>query len=75
MTKWEYLVVDLHWDEREKNWTAKVDGKTMAGFSKVLNHFGQQGWELISLSGQSIDTHDLREHYIKMYISTFKRSI
>lgn len=42
MKKWEYLVVDL---------CGLDTGKSIYDYNEMLDHYGNDGWELVSVSG------------------------
>ena len=52
MQKWEHRVILVRWEPSHKTWVATFsDGVQIVGFEQVLDHFGSEGWELVSVVG------------------------
>lgn len=50
MRHWEYLTFPIQYDKKAKDWAVKhTDRPPLAGLSNVLEHFGSEGWDLVSL--------------------------
>ena len=53
MTKWEYLCpwIEIQQiDRKHHDWTLRFsDGTQLIGLDEILNDFGSQGWELVSV--------------------------
>lgn len=54
MDKWEYNAFNISWgsipNEKYLDWNRKAIGKeTLVGLDAILNHEGQNGWELVSV--------------------------
>jgi len=76
MDKWEYLTAPISWDKDKKNWvTTTIDKTVILGFSNILNHYGEQGWELVNLVGAAWNSASFQGAYssIDTYRAVFKR--
>lgn len=55
MQKWEYQkLVEYGFDSNTRQWSYRLNGTlteaSAESFTDVLNSFGQQGWEIISVA-------------------------
>lgn len=78
MTHWEYLS-GLYWyDLKKKKYFFNTGGETqeVLSFTKILDHFGAQGWELVAINNDLMHaTHDAWETntVVTQYWVIFKR--
>lgn len=51
MAKWEYAI-GSYWKSNKKNETSEIEcaGRSFKGTSEMLNHMGNEGWELTGVS-------------------------
>lgn len=79
MTKWEYLTLTIEYDKKQKDWAIRPAGMPpLAGLQAILNGSGSQGWELVSLQAESVETHAGLGGYRsdpQTYRATFKRTL
>jgi hypothetical protein len=50
--RWEYAVMDVEFDGKKRQWLAWHGGQ-QRGHLELLNHMGNEGWELVV--AQTID--------------------
>jgi hypothetical protein len=57
MTKWEYRTISINYDRKQhKNWVRERGGKEpLVGLQVILEAYGSEGWELVSLDGEHYD--------------------
>ena len=76
---WEYRTIRIPYSKRDKNWAVEFpDGRRLVGLDTILEAYGNEGWELVSLSPDRFDafpgfgrwTADPAE-----YRATFKRPV
>jgi hypothetical protein len=79
VTKWEYLALSIEYDKKQKDWAIHPSGKPpVVGLQAVLNEYGSQGWELVSLQAEYLETYPGFGKWsseTQAYRATFKRGI
>jgi hypothetical protein len=79
MTKWEYLTLTIEYDKKQKGWAIHPAGKPpVVGLQEILNGYGAQGWELVSLQAEYLETYAAFAKWCsetQAYRATFKRAI
>jgi hypothetical protein len=52
MTKWEYMTLDIEYDEKkQKDWVAQfVKQPPLVGLQTIFETYGSEGWELVSMT-------------------------
>lgn len=77
MTKWEYLTVHLDFaSQQEIKAGQRGDTRTYSSAQGVLNTYGEEGWELVSLRPELMDafTGSVKwEFQPQTYLAVFKR--
>lgn len=80
MDKWEYqtlvvLIDNVKGTKRDRDWVVNYsDGSQTVGFEKILNKYGELGWELVnvvvqnSLGEMSTSTNQYRLFFKKRII-------
>ena len=79
MAKWEHLTFSVGYDKKKhKGWTLeRRDGDVLVGLNAILESFGSEGWELVSLEA---DRYEVFPGFGKWYMepaafrATFKRA-
>jgi hypothetical protein len=79
MTKWEYLTLILEYDKKLKDWRVQgAERPPGAGMQAILNGYGSQGWELVSLQMDDFGTYAGLGGWSsepRTYRATFKRAL
>ncbi len=77
MKKWEYLTFGIEYSKRHKDWAIEYANRPpRVGLQAVLQAFGEQGWELVSLQPESssiFPTFGRWHSEPDVYRATFKR--
>ena len=78
MNKWEYVTLYITYDKKKhKNWVVSYNsGKILVGLSAILETYGTQGWELVSLMPDALEAYPGFGQWIiapQAYRATFKR--
>jgi hypothetical protein len=79
MARWEYRTFSIGYDrKRDKDWVLEIsDGDTLVGLAVILETYGSDGWELVSLQPVRfvVEAGFGRYHMDPVeYRATFKRS-
>jgi hypothetical protein len=71
MDKWEYQTIVISWGKDSKDWVENH----IVGFSNILNHYGEQGWELVNLVSRDWNSASYQGAYssVDVYMAVFKR--
>lgn len=79
MTKWEYLTLRVEYDKKQKDWAIhRTEQPPLVGLQAILNACGSQGWELVSLQAESLETYAAFAKWCsepEAYRATFKRAV
>ena len=79
MMKWEYLTLRVEYDKKQKDWALHPTEKPpLVGLQTILNGYGSQGWELVSLQAEYLETYAAFAKWCsepEAYRATFKRAI
>ena len=79
MRKWEYNTISIGYDKKYKNWVIEyADQPPLVGLEAVLEAYGQQGWELVSLQPVRFQAFPgFGKWYVEpeAYRATFKRPV
>jgi len=79
MTKWEYLWLRVEYDKKQRDWVIQPTGTSpLVGLQAILNGYGSQGWELVSLQADYVETYPAFGKWCSepgAYRATFKRAI
>lgn len=79
VTKWEYLTLQVAYDKKLKDWAIHPTEKPpLVGLQTILNGYGFQGWELVSLQADYVETYAFFGGWRsepQAYRATFKRVI
>jgi hypothetical protein len=79
LTKWEYLTLRVEYDKKQKDWAIHMTGKPpWVGLQAILNGYGSEGWELVSLQAEYVETYASFAKWCsepEAYRATFKRAI
>jgi hypothetical protein len=51
MIKWKYLTLGIHYEKKQhRDWVIEqADGGLLVGLNPILEAYGNDGWELVSL--------------------------
>ncbi|TET51289.1 MAG: hypothetical protein E3J64_07105 [Anaerolineales bacterium] len=80
MARWEYRTLSIGYDKKkQKNWVLeRGDGGALIGLPAILEAYGSDGWELVSLDA---DRSEVFPGFGKWYMepaayrATFKRAV
>lgn len=50
MAAWEYRTISLNYNKKRKTWVAGDIEEAPTGIQAILDAYGAQGWELVSLT-------------------------
>lgn len=78
MNKWDYVTLHITYDKKKhKNWIVGYNsGKTLVGLSTILETYGAQGWELVTLIPDHLEAYPGFGQWNiapQTYRATFKR--
>lgn len=82
MSSWEYITVYIRLETKRTSrlkktfeWTAEVpNGDKLNGMAEILDHYGRQGWELVSVVDEYRGGNTVSSQ-VEVYRAFFKRSI
>ncbi|TFH36578.1 MAG: hypothetical protein E4G99_04660 [Anaerolineales bacterium] len=80
MTQWEYITLTIHYEKKPyADWiVARADRAPLVGLDSILEAYGQDGWELVSLE---VERYEAFAAFAKWqvepngYRATFKRPV
>ncbi len=80
MAGWEYLTFSIGYDKKKhKTWALEQrDGETIVGLDAILQAYGSEGWELVSLEADRFEVFPgFGKYYMEpaAYRATFKRAV
>ena len=78
MARWEHRTLSIGYDKKEhKDWVLQgSDGVALVGLPTILEAYGSEGWELVSLEADRFEVFPgFGKYYMEpaAYRATFKR--
>ena len=74
MQKWEYLSIDIDWDDQKRDFYYATFNRLthkstrIDGFTPIFDHFGEDGWELVSVIPDPLIGRFFKPHGLEPYV-------